>query len=46
MVRLGTNLVQVTLDQQREILGPEQGLAEALPAVAAIRCRSVAKAGT
>src|SRR5437660_11080567 len=29
-VRLGTNLVQVTLDQRRESLDPEQGLAEAL----------------
>jgi ATP-binding cassette subfamily F protein uup len=28
-VRLGTNLVQVTLDQRRESLDPEQGLAEA-----------------
>ena len=29
-VRLGTNLVQVTLDQRRESLDPEQSLAEAL----------------
>src|ERR1700730_15139541 len=29
-VRLGTNLVQVTLDQRRENLDPEQSLAEAL----------------
>jgi hypothetical protein len=30
MPRLGTNLVQVTLDQRRESLDPEQSLAEAL----------------
>src|SRR6202011_6194682 len=29
-IRLGTNLVQVTLDQRRETLDPEQSLAEAL----------------
>jgi ABC transport system ATP-binding/permease protein len=29
-VRLGTNLMQVTLDQRREVLDPTQGLAETL----------------
>ena len=45
-VRLGANLMQVTLDQRRESLDPEQGLAEALTGGSADRVTSVTKAGT